>query len=389
MRYSNDRKKMRTISYSEPFINFEEKRELLGAIAKRRISGDGPICRQVETKLREMLKARNVFLVTSGTHALELALMALRLKKGDEVICPSFTFVSTANAIIRQGARPVFAEIEMSTLNMDIDDAARRITKRTKAIIPVHYAGFSCDMERLVKTASRKNIRIIEDAAQAIDARYNGKSLGTFGDMGCFSFHSTKNVTCGEGGAIVVNKKVFEKDIQVMREKGTNRSLFLKGKIARYTWIDVGSSFVISDILAALLLAQLRKTPLINKRRRAIFKMYKDRLMCLEKNGIISLPDPDPRSLGNGHIFWILLKSGISRRAFIDKLRKLGIECTHHYVPLHNSPFGIRELGCRNGDLPITEDVSERLVRLPLHCRLTARDVDFVTDSVKKILAGE
>ena len=380
---------MRTISYSEPFIGLEEKQALLGAIADKRICGDGPICKKAERKLREVLKVRNVFLVTSGTHALELALMALRLKRGDEVICPSFTFVSTANAIIRQGAMPVFADIESSTLNIDINDVEKRITRRTKAIIPVHYAGFSCDMERLVKISSRRNIHIVEDAAQAIGAKYNGKHLGTFGDLGCISFHSTKNITCGEGGAIVVNKKMFEKNIQIMREKGTNRFLFLKGKIEKYTWVDVGSSFVISDILASLLLAQLEKVPIINESRRAIYDTYREGLEFLEEKGLIALPHPDEKSYGNGHIFWILLRSGISRKAFIEKLKKRGIECTHHYVPLHSSPFGMTRLGYKKGDLPITERVSEQLVRLPIHPYLTEKDMDYVIDNVKKILLND
>jgi dTDP-4-amino-4,6-dideoxygalactose transaminase len=302
------------------------------------------------------------------------------------VICPSFTFVSTANAIIRQGARPVFAEIEKRTLNIDIDDALSRVTKRTKAIIPVHYGGFSCDMERLMREAARRHIHVVEDAAQAIGASYNKKALGTFGDIGCFSFHSTKNITCGEGGAVAVNRGGLSEAVQVCREKGTNRFLFLEGKVAKYSWIDVGSSFVVSDILAAMLLEQLKKLDFITKKRRAIFDIYCERLKDLDAKRYISLPKPNSRSFGNGHIFWMLLNKSISRKHFIERMRERGIECTHHYVPLHSSPFGIGRLGCKKEDLPVTEDVAGRLVRLPLHPYLKSAQAVYVVEQVKKLL---
>jgi len=374
------------IPYFVPFIGKSEKKAVMDALLHKNIKGDGKICRIAEEKLCRLLKARKVFLTTSGTHALELALMALRIKRGDEVICPSFTFVSTANAIIRQGAKPVFAEIEKDTLNIDIDDVEKRISKRTRAVIPVHYAGFSCDIQRLLKTVSGRGIAVVEDAAQAIGASYNENPLGTFGDLGCVSFHSTKNITSGEGGAVIVNNPKLVKSIRIVREKGTNRSLFLEGKIKKYTWIDVGSSFVIPDILAALLSAQLESLSFVNEKRRSIFKMYAEGLKDLEAKGLISLPHPDKKSFGNGHIFWIILRKDISRKRFIEKLKKRGIECTHHYVPLHSSPFGTRCLGYKKSDFPKTEEVSKRLVRLPIHTYLTARDVDYIIKTVAKLL---
>ncbi|MCQ9207527.1 MAG: dTDP-4-amino-4,6-dideoxygalactose transaminase [Omnitrophica bacterium] len=376
------------IPYFVPTIGRSEKKAVSRALSKKGIKGNGELCREAEEKLKGMLGASSVFLTTSGTHALELALMALRIKKGDEVICPSFTFVSTANAIIRQGARPVFAEIEKSTLNMDLDSLMGRITKRTRAIIPVHYGGFSCDIERLVAVSSKRGIHVVEDAAQAIGARFNERHLGTFGDLGCISFHSTKNITCGEGGAIVVNRKNLQNTIKIMREKGTNRFLYLQGKIKKYTWIDIGSSFVVPDMLAALLSAQLDRLHAINKKRRAIFELYEKGLRALEKKGLIALPHPNKNSYGNGHIFWILLRKGLSRDNVIKKLRKRGIECTHHYVPLHSSPFGSKYLGYRPGDFPITEEVAKGLIRLPLHTYLSYSDIRHIIANVAELLEG-
>ncbi|MFC1577295.1 dTDP-4-amino-4,6-dideoxygalactose transaminase [Candidatus Omnitrophota bacterium] len=378
---------MPAIKYSVPFIGKEEKMSVRDAVTSGRIQGDGTICKQAEKALCGIMGARKAFLTTSGTHALELALMALGVKEGDEVICPSFTFVSTANAIIRQGARPVFAEIEPDTLNLDIDDVERRITKRTRAVIPVHYAGFSCDIARLRRLASDKGIRVIEDAAQSIGARYDGRHLGTFGDFGCLSFHSTKNITCGEGGAIIVNRKALDDRIQVIREKGTNRFLFMQGKICKYTWIDVGSSFVISDVLAAMLLAQLKRLPSVSEKRRRLFNIYLSGLKRLEDDGYIALPHPDDkRSCGNGHIFWILVNRDISRKRLIERLRSKGIQCTHHYIPLHSSPFGMKRLGYKKKDFPVTEDVARRLVRLPLHPYMTAKQVRYVIDELTRSL---
>ena len=374
------------IRCSTPFIGKAERDAVSKAAIDKDIQGEGRIGKAVESRLKDLLKARDVFLTTSGTHALELAMMALGVKNGDEVICPSFTFVSTANAIMRQGARPVFAEIENRTLNLDIDDALGRITAKTKAIIPVHYGGFSCDMSRLVKEVSRRGIFVVEDAAQSVGAYYDGKALGTFGDVGCFSFHSTKNITCGEGGAIAVNKRGLSGAVQVCREKGTNRFLYLEGKVAKYTWIDVGSSFVISDVLASMLQAQLEKLGLITEKRRFIFDMYSGALRPLAAEGFISLPRPSERSAGNGHIFWMLLNRNISRKRFIEQMRRRGIECTHHYVPLHSSPFGTGHLGYRSDDLPVTEDAASRLVRLPVHPGLNKAQVRYIIKNVKELL---
>ncbi|MCM8761238.1 MAG: dTDP-4-amino-4,6-dideoxygalactose transaminase [Candidatus Omnitrophica bacterium] len=377
------------IHYSVPFIGKEEEAAAAAAIANKKIQGEGVICKEAEAVLSRVLGGAFAYLVTSGTHALELSLMALEIGRGDEVICPSFTFVSTANAILRQGARPVFCEIEDRTLNIDIDDAMRRVTKKTRAIIPVHYGGLSCDMERLIREASRKNIHVIEDAAQAIGAMFNGRPLGTFGDLGCLSFHSTKNITCGEGGALVVNKRSLCEAVQIGREKGTNRFLFLEGKIDKYTWIDVGSSFVISDVLAAVLLGQLKKIDFITERRRVICSRYADAFEDIAKEGYIKIPQPDKRSTGNGHIFWALLDKGISRKDFIEDMKKAQVECTHHYVPLHSSPFATKHLGYRKEDLPVTEDIAARLVRFPVHPLMSDSDTDKVIRAAKSLFGKE
>ena len=375
------------IRYSVPFIGKEEEGAVAGAVAGKKISGEGSLCKEAEALLGRILGSRAVYLTTSGTHALELALMALDIKPGDEIICPSFTFVSTANAILRQGAKPVFCEIEERTLNIDIDDVLRRVTKKTRAIMPVHYGGFSCDMSRLVREASHLGIYVVEDAAQAIGAGYNGKALGTFGELGCISFHSTKNITCGEGGAIIVNREGrLDDSIKIKREKGTNRSLFLEGKVDKYSWIDVGSSFVISDVLAALLIEQLKKLDLITKKRLAIYSKYAEAFKELVKNGYMTISQPDKRSDGNGHIFWALLNNDISRKEFFKNMEKRGVECTHHYVPLHSSPFGMCQLGYKKEDLPVTEDVAARLVRFPVYPSLADSDVEAVIDSAREIL---
>jgi dTDP-4-amino-4,6-dideoxygalactose transaminase len=244
-------------------------------------------------------------------------------------------------------------------------------------------------MGRLVREASRRKIYIVEDAAQAVGAAFDGRMLGTFGELGCLSFHSTKNITCGEGGALIVNKKSLIDAVQIGREKGTNRSLFLEGKIAKYTWIGLGSSFVISDVLASILLEQLKKLDAVTERRRAVCSQYYSAFKDLAMDGRIAISQPDARSAGNGHIFWALMDNSISRKEFIENMRGLGVECTHHYVPLHSSPFATERLGYKKEDLPVTEDLAARLVRFPVYPSLSVGDIDKVIDSAKKLLRKE
>jgi dTDP-4-amino-4,6-dideoxygalactose transaminase len=315
-----------------------------------------------------------------------MAMMCIGIGRGDEVICPSFTFVSTANAILRQGASPRFCDIEPHTLNIDLDKIENMITKRTKAIVPVHYAGISCDMDRLMRIAARNGLYVIEDGAQAACARYKNRGLGTIGDIGVLSFHITKNITCGEGGALLTNDGRLAKKAEIIREKGTNRNAFLKGEVDKYTWIDIGSSFIPSDLLAAILLAQLERAREITRKRLEIFEYYYERLKALAHKGAITLPKIPEFSEPNGHIFWFLTDSKNRRNHLIRALNKNGISATFHYVPLHSSPYGKRVLGCKTSDLPVTESVSKRLVRLPLFPGLARKDLDMICDKTIRFI---
>ncbi|MFA6078123.1 MAG: dTDP-4-amino-4,6-dideoxygalactose transaminase [Candidatus Omnitrophota bacterium] len=376
----------KTIQFNKPYISSAESRAASGAIRKSRIVGNGPYCKECESILEKRFGSRHALLTTSGTHALELALMLIGLKPGDEVICPSFTFVSTANAIVRQKAVPVFAEIDEHTLNIDPADMEKKITRKTRAVVPVHYAGVSCDMDLIMKIARKKGIAVVEDAAHGINARYHGKYLGAIGDMGAFSFHATKNVTCGEGGALLTSSDDHFDQAEIKREKGTNRAAYLKGQIDKYSWIDDGSSYVLSDILASVLLEQLKKMDDITGKRKKIFLRYRDGLQCLADKGIIILPHvPDGIDI-NGHIFYFRVNSEKERDNCIAKLRQSGIEATFHFVPLHTSPYGRKVLGYRPGDFPMTELASSTLIRLPIYPGLSGSDADFIIDSVKKIL---
>ena len=314
-----------------------------------------------------------VLLTTSCTHAMELALMALGLRPGQEVICPSFTFVSTANAVLRLGATPVFAEIEEETLGLDAADVERRISPKTAAILPVHYAGIAADMDRLGALASARGLRIVEDAAQGLAASYRGRPLGTIGDAGCFSFHETKNVTCGEGGALALKDPDLIARAEIMREKGTNRRAYLRGEVDKYTWVAEGSSFVLSDVLAALLDAQLDRLEEIQRRRSEWAGRYHEALGPWAERVGARLPPRLGDRTSNHHIFYVLLPSPEIRDRVLGRLRDDGIQAAFHFVPLHSAPFG-RRLG--EVVLPVTDRVAATLVRLPLHPLLTAEEVD-------------
>jgi len=377
---------MKRVPFTKPSIGKKEVTAVTKALLEGNIGGNGCYTRQAEERIAERLKARYVFLTTSATHALEMAMMCLGIGSGDEVICPSFTFVSTANAIVRQGGIPRFCDIEPGSLNIDIDQIEKCINRRTKAIVPVHYAGFSCDMDRLMKLARRHGLIVIEDAAQAIGATCRGRFLGTIGDIGVISFHVTKNITCGEGGVLLTNNSAIAQRADIIREKGTNRKAFLEGQVHKYTWLDVGSSFIPSDLLAALLLEQLKKIDRINTKRLRIFDTYYAQLKPLADEGMITLPDLPDFSKSNGHIFWFLVDNEKTRSVLVRELNQAGIQATFHYVPLHDSPFGKHRLGYRTGELPVTESVARRLVRLPLFDELADRDIETISKTVTHIL---
>jgi dTDP-4-amino-4,6-dideoxygalactose transaminase len=347
------------------------------------LSGDGKYTKLVHTFLEQRYKVSKALLTTSGTSALELAVRLLQLKAGDEIIAPSFTFSSTINAILMNaGLKVVFADIDPLTLNIDPSDIEKKITDRTKAIIVVHYAGVACDMDRIMKIAKKHNIKVIEDAAQAIDSKYKGKYLGTIGHLGCLSFHDTKNIVCGEGGALFINANDQEmlESAEILREKGTNRSKFFQGLVDKYTWVDIGSSYLPSDILAAFLLAQLESIDTIQSKRLAVYKRFVSLLKPLQEKYSFRIPGIPQYAEHNAHIFYVILESAEARKFVLNYLRSRDIAASFHYVPLHSAPQG-NKLGYQEGDLPITEDLSARLLRLPLFPEMSKEEQSFVVDN--------
>jgi dTDP-4-amino-4,6-dideoxygalactose transaminase len=373
-----------TIALSAVWVDEVERARVTEALAGR-VAGDGPFCRRVEKRLSARLGGNRVLLTTSCTHALELALLALGIGHGQEVICPSFTFVSTANAILRVGATPVFAEIEDRSLGLDPAEVERLITPRTAAILPVHYAGVAPDMDALRDLARRHGLRLVEDAAQGLGASYRGQALGTLGDAGCFSFHETKNITCGEGGALVLRDAAVAARAEIIREKGTNRSAFLRGEVDKYTWVAEGSSFILSDLLGAVLDAQLDKLDEIQERRARVTTSYRQGLAEWAKRSGVRLPPLDDEThRGNHHLFYLLFPNGAARDAALVALKAEGVMAAFHYVPLHSSPHG-RALGAGLRDLPVTDRIAGTLLRLPLHPLLTEEEVGRVVKAVRDL----
>ena len=375
----------KTIPFSEPTVGEAEYGAMHRAIELKSLGGDGKLCRETEALLREMCQVKYAMLTTSCTHALELAMMTLELGPGDEVILPSFTFTSTANVIIRQGGRPVFVDLDATTFNLDPNLIEAAITPRTRCILPVHYAGQSCDMDAITQLAARYNLRVIEDAAQGVGATWNGKALGTLGDMGCFSFHSTKNVTCGEGGALLTNDKTLAHRAEIIREKGTNRAAFMRGEVDKYTWVELGSSFVLTDLLAAFLKVQLERTQELTSKRLALWKMYYEGTADLERAGLVQRPYFHPKASNNGHVFALLIKNG-RRDEVMQQMRERGANCVIHYVPLHSSPFMVRYGEGNIPSLPVTDQVSNSLMRLPLFAHLSENDCEYVLAQLHDIL---
>jgi len=374
------RRETQQIPLSRPSFDARE-REALGRALEGRVSGDGPFCRRVETRLAELLDGQRVMLTTSCTHAMELALLALGVRPGQEVVCPSFTFSSTANAILRVGARPVFADIDEETLGLSPADVERCLGPASVGILPVHYAGVAVDMGSLEALAKQHRLWIVEDAAQALAARYRGRPLGTLGDAGCFSFHETKNVTCGEGGALVIRDPELAARAEVIREKGTNRRAFLRGQVDKYSWVAEGSSYVLSDLLASVLDAQLDKLDEIQRRRRSVVERYRAGLAGWAAAKGVRLPPQLPDREDNAHLFYMLLPDEASRDRCMDELGSAGIAAAFHFVPLHTAPFG-RALGAATRPLPVTDRIASTLLRLPLFPDLSDAEVDAVIAAV-------
>lgn len=351
------------------------------AIASGQLCGDGPFGRRAQAFLETRFGTPHALLTTSCTAALEMSALLCDLKPGDEVILPSYTFVSTANAIALRGARPVFVDIRSDTLNLDERLIEAAITARTRAIWPVHYAGVGCEMDTIMAIARRHGLLVVEDAAQGVFASYKGRWLGTIGDLGCYSFHETKNIVCGEGGALLVNEPRFARRAEVLREKGTNRSQFLRGQVDKYTWVDLGSSYVPSDILAAYLLGQLEAGERITAKRGELCAEYARLLGPLAARGLLRLPVVPEGCVGNHHMFYVIAADTHTRGALMDHLRSAGYMATFHYVPLHTSPAGLAQ-GGRAGSLPVTEEMSARLLRLPLFYDMTSADTAAVAKAI-------
>ena len=353
------------------------------ALAESRIAGDGAFTRRCSAFLEELLGVPRVLLTTSCTHALEMSALLLDIAPGDEVIIPSFTFVSTVNAFVLRGARPVFIDVHRSTLNLDESLLESLITPRTKAVVPVHYAGVACAMEKITAIAARHGIAVVEDNAHGLFGKYHGKHLGSFGALATQSFHETKNFVCGEGGALILNDRSFIERAEIIREKGTDRSRFFRGQVDRYTWVDIGSSYLPSDMLAAFLLGQLEARERVRSNRKEIWDRYQSGIAPWAPEAGIGLPCIPPGCDHPYHMYYILTPSLERRQALIAHLRERGISAVFHYLPLHLSGMG-RRLGGKPGDCPVTEDVSERLLRLPFYYGLTAEDQDSVIRAVRE-----
>ena len=353
------------------------------AIKSRKICGDGEFTKKCSKWMEDKFNATKVLLTTSCTDALEMAAILLNLQPGDEVIMPSYTFVSTADAFIMVGAKVVFADINPKTMNIDENKIEEAITPKTKAIAVVHYAGISPDMDKIMKIAKKHNLKVVEDAAQGFMAKYKGKYLGTIADLGCYSFHETKNYSMGEGGAIVINDPSLIERAEIIREKGTNRNKFFRGEIDKYTWVDYGSSYLPSELNCAYLYPQLEKAEEINNARLSAWNYYKENLQELEKSKKITLQYVPEYSTHNAHMFYIKAKSLEERTALIKYLKGNGIQAVFHYIPLHDSPAGKR-FGRFNGEDKYTTSESEKLVRLPMYYGLTKEDQDKVIKAIKE-----
>jgi dTDP-4-amino-4,6-dideoxygalactose transaminase len=373
------------IPFNRPRATGREFEYIREAIDSGYLAGNGPFSQRCARRLEELTGAPRALLTTSGTAALELAALVIGIEPGDEVIMPSFTFVSTANAVALRGGVPVFVDIRPDTLNLDEAAVAGAVTPRTRAVIPVHYAGVGCEMDQLMEVASTHGLAVIEDAAQGILASCSGRPLGALGQLGCLSFHETKNVTSGEGGALLVNAPAWIERAEIALEKGTDRSRFFRGEVDRYRWIDLGSSFVLSDLNAAFLWAQLEEAEAMTARRLEIWERYHGAFAGLEESERVRRPIVPQHCRHNAHMYHLLLPDREARDGLIAELAERDVMAVFHYVPLHSSPAGRRH-GRAAGPLPVTEDVSERLVRLPLWAGMSDGEVERVTAAVLEAL---
>ena len=376
--------KDRKIPYNLPFIVGKELDYISQAVMENgHISGNGPFTKKCQTWLEQNLGCPKALLTHSCTAALEMAAILCDIQPGDEVIMPSFTFVSTANAFVLRGGIPVFVDIRPDTLNLDEEQIVSAITKKTKAIIPVHYAGIPCAMDKILEIAAKNKLWVVEDAAQGYLSRYKGGSLGTLGHLGCLSFHETKNIISGEGGALLVNDEQLVERAEIIWEKGTDRSQFIRGEVDKYSWQDIGSSFLPSELVSAFLYAQLEKAASIISKRSKVFFKYYEGLKDLEGKGKIQLPSLQGGTDGNGHIFFIVGPDAEQSQGLIKYLKSKGIDAITHYVALHSSKAG-KKFGRVSGKMKVTNDMSQRVVRLPLYYSMEEEDVDRVIQIVRE-----
>lgn len=372
------------IGFNVPPYMGDEFKYIKEAIDNQHICGDGLFTKKVSKIFEDRFNCKKVLLTTSCTDALEMCALLLDIQKGDEVICPSFTFVSSALAFAMRGAKIVFVDIRPDTMNIDENKIEQAITEKTKAIVVVHYAGVSCEMNKIMDIANRHNIKVVEDAAQGVMSEYNDKALGTIAHLGTFSFHETKNYSSGEGGCLLVNDDSLIERAEIIREKGTNRAQFFRGQVDKYSWRDLGSSYLMSDINAAYLYAQVLKLDDINEKRLKLWNRYYQRLNNIES---ISLPIIPEGCKHNAHMFYIKCKDLESRTKFISWMKERGVQCVFHYIPLHSAPAGI-EYGRFNGEDQYTTVESERLVRLPMYYSLTVEQVDYICELIHEYFEG-
>ena len=370
------------IPFNRPFATGDEIDYIRAAIAVPKFSGDGSSSAHCHALIEQSLGIQKVLLTTSGTHALEMAALLLNIGVQDEVILPAFTFPSTANAFVLRGARPVFVDIRRDTLNIDENQIEQRITERTKAIFLVHYAGVGCEMNTILAIARRHALSVVEDNAHGLYGRYRGRYLGTFGELAALSFHETKNFTCGEGGAVLINDAQLNERAEILREKGTDRSRFFRGEIDKYNWVDVGSSYLPSDLLAAFLRAQLEHRDQIQSMRRQVWENYARELASWAETNGARLPIVPSECEQSYHMFYLIMPSFERRQALISHLAGLGMLAVFHYLPLHLSPMGLR-FGGGKGDCPVTEDLAARLLRLPFFTGMSMSEQAQVIDAVR------
>ena len=369
------------INFNVPPYVGKEIEYIKDVISKRKICGDGEYTKKCNKWMEEKFHADKVLLTTSGTSALDLSMLLCDLKPGDEVILPSYTFSSTANAFAIYGAKLVFVDIRPDTMNIDETKIEAAITDKTRAIIVVHYAGVACEMDTIMDIAKRHNLLVVEDAAQGVMSKYKGKYLGTIGDMGCYSFHETKNYSMGEGGAIIINNPEYIERAEILREKGTNRSKFYRGQVDKYTWVDIGDSFLPSELNAAYLWGQLELAEEINDNRLKVWNRFYNAFKPLEEAGKVELPFIPTDCVHNAHMFYLKCKDLNERTAFISFMKEKGVQCVFHYIPLHSAPAGLK-YGRFVGEDKYTTKESERLVRLPMYYGMTEEEQKAVIDSV-------